>query len=57
MNITKTTFGQTQDNQTVSLYRMENASGAYMTVTDLGCRVVEVYVPDKNEELRDVVLG
>lgn len=57
MNITKTFFGETPDHQTVSLYRMENANGASMTISDYGCRIVSVMVPDKNGELRNVVLG
>lgn len=57
MNITKTTYGMTHNNETISLYRMENENGAYVSIIDYGCRIVDISVPDKNGELRNVVLG
>lgn len=57
MKITKTAFGTTPDNKTVSLYRMENSSGSYVEILDYGCRIMCLCVPDKNNKLTDVVLG
>ena len=36
MKTTKTAFGTTPENQTVSLFRLENASGAYVEIMDYG---------------------
>lgn len=57
MNITKASFGTTLNHETAYLYRMENSSGAYVTVTNYGCRIVEICVPDKNQSLTDIALG
>jgi len=57
MNITKASFGTTAENETAYLYRMENSSGASVSITNYGCRIVEIFVPDKNENLTDVALG
>ena len=57
MNITKSEFGYTARNEPVSLYRMENSSGASVTVSDYGCRLISIFVPDKKGELIDVCLG
>ena len=47
MNITKSSFGITNDGEEAFLYRLENTSGAYVTITSFGCRVVNICVPDK----------
>ena len=57
MNITKSSFGITNDGEEAFLYRLENTSGAYVTITSFGCRVVNICVPDKTGTLRDVCLG
>ena len=49
MKTTKTAFGTTPENQTVSLFRLENASGAYVEIMDYGCRIMSICVPDKKE--------
>jgi len=36
MKITKNEFGMTKDNQPISLYTIENASGASVTLSDYG---------------------
>lgn len=43
-------------NEDISIYSLEND---YMTmkVTDLGCRIMELWVPDKEGRKRDIVLG
>lgn len=57
MHISEKSFGITPDGMAVSLYRIENASGAYVTLTNYGCRIVSLCVPDQNNTLTDVVLG
>lgn len=57
MHFEKRTFGYTKKKELVSLYRLENTSGAYLELSDYGCRVRSICVPDKNGILRDVVLG
>lgn len=50
-------FEKTIDGKEVKLYRLTNANGMEMTVTNFGARVVELFAPDKNGNLEDVVLG
>ncbi len=57
MGIEKTVFGITSDGETAGLYRLENASGAYVEVTSYGCRIVRICVPGLDGALRDVILG
>lgn len=57
MQFTKSTFGYTKDKELVSLYRLENSSGAYIELIDYGCRIRSICVPDKNGVLTDVCLG
>ncbi|MCC8141427.1 MAG: galactose mutarotase [Lachnospiraceae bacterium] len=57
MSITRTLFGTTSDGETAYLYRLENSSGAFVTVTSFGCRIVTICVPDRDGNLRDVCLG
>lgn len=45
----------TQD--TVALYTLTNQNGMEVCVTNFGGRVVSIMVPDRNDRLRDVVLG
>jgi len=41
----------------LQVYSLENSNGLKMTVTNLGGRIISLWVPDKNGELADVVLG
>ena len=47
----------TKDNQPISLYTIENASGASVTLSDYGCRIIKIMVPNKEGKLTDVILG
>lgn len=47
----------TIDGKEVKLYTLKNASGATVTITNYGGRIVSLLVPDKNNKLTDVVLG
>ena len=49
---------QTQiDGKDVDLYLLKNAKGMLMTVTNYGGRIAHLFVPDKNGNMVDVVLG
>ncbi|SEI82644.1 aldose 1-epimerase [Cyclobacterium xiamenense] len=50
-------FEKTINGKEVSLYRLSNANGMEMTVTNFGARVVELFAPDKEGNFADVVLG
>ena len=39
------------------LYNIGNGKGAELCVTNFGARIVSLVVPDKNGDLRDMVLG
>ena len=39
------------------LYTLQNAAGMEVCVTNFGGRIVSIMVPDKNGEMKDVVLG
>ena len=41
----------------IHIFTLTNANGLRATITNLGGRVVSLFVPDKNGILRDVVLG
>lgn len=41
----------------VKLYTLKNAAGMEVCVTNFGGRIVSVMVPDRNGEMKDVVLG
>lgn len=57
MSIQVKEFGKTADGRQVSVYRMTNASGAYVDVLDYGCTLQSICVPDKDGNLVDVCLG
>ena len=40
-----------------SLFTIKNANGMVVCITNFGGRIVSIMVPDKNDSLRDVVLG
>lgn len=56
MTITKNAFGTTEGGAEFSTYTIENSSGASVTVSDYGCRLISIKVPDKQGELKDVCL-
>ena len=45
------------DNQTTQLYTLKNANGMEVCITNFGARIVSIMVPDKNGDMKDVVLG
>ena len=51
------TFGKLNDGRTAGLYILRNSSGMSAALTDFGAALVSLAVPDRNGDLRDVVLG
>lgn len=45
------------NNQKVNLYTLKNKAGMEVCITNFGARIVSIMVPDKNGEMKDVVLG
>ena len=52
-----TGFGMTADGKEAHLYTLENKNGMKACVSDLGAVLVNLFVPDKDGKLTDVVLG
>ena len=50
-------FATVVDGKPVALYTLKNASGMEVCITNFGGRIVSIMVPDRNGEMRDVVLG
>ena len=55
--LSQSAFRTTVDGRQTDLYTLTNAAGAEVCITNFGGRIVSVMVPDRNGELRDVVLG
>ena len=47
----------TEEGKTTHLYTLKNAKGMEVCVTNIGGRIVSIWVPDKNGKFQDVVLG
>ncbi len=45
------------NNQPVDLYTLKNKAGMEVCITNFGARIVSIMVPDKNGDMKDVVLG
>jgi aldose 1-epimerase len=57
MDIKKEAFGKTADGKAVDLYTLTNAKGLVAKVTNYGAIVTQLWVPDRNGNLGDVVQG
>jgi aldose 1-epimerase len=57
IKISVTEFGKMPDGGGAELYVLENNSGMRVHITNYGATVTRVFVPDKNGEAADVVLG
>lgn len=53
----KSNFQAIINGDSTNLYVLKNANGMEVCVTNFGGRIVSVMVPDKNGEMKDVVLG
>jgi len=38
-------------------YQLHNSNGVHLTVTDFGCRIMEIFTPDRNGKFADIALG
>ena len=56
-SVTETCFGTLSTGENVTLWHIENSSGAYLEVIDYGCRVVKIVMPDRAGRMDDVVVG
>jgi aldose 1-epimerase len=57
MSITKESFGQTPDKQTVVLYTLTNPNGIKAKITNYGATLVSLETPDRDGNFTDIVLG
>ena len=57
MSIEKSFFGNLPDNTPVYLYKITNRNGASVTLQTLGAGIHSLFVPDREGNLADVVLG
>jgi aldose 1-epimerase len=57
MDIKKEAFGKTADGKAIDLYTLTNDNGLVVKVTNYGAIVTELWVPDRNGKLGDVVQG
>jgi len=55
--ISKSAFYAVHQGKTNSLYELKNSNGLTAYITNYGAIVVGIYVPDRNGNLADVVLG
>ena len=55
--MTKVLFGKTVDGQDVYKYTLKNSKGAYVEVLNYGAAIVSIVVPNKDNNMIDVVLG
>ena len=56
-NLHTEAFGTTSSGEDVSLFRLENANGVQIEITNYGCGINRWLVPDRDGTVRDVVLG
>lgn len=57
MKITKSEFGRTSAGELVTLFHLENNSGAYVEILDFGARIHKLAVPDREGTLKDICLS
>lgn len=56
-SVTSEPFGSLSTGEETTLWCIRNANGASMTVTDFGCRIVGINMPDRQGNVDDVVVG
>lgn len=57
MAVTQENFGKSREGEQLSIFTIENAHGTKVRVTDLGATIVSIFFRDKNEKLKDIILG
>src|SRR6185436_10081394 len=50
-------FGKLSDGTEVRIFTLRNPSGAFAKVTEYGATLTELWMPDRDGKLGDVVLG
>ncbi|HTJ53066.1 MAG TPA: aldose epimerase family protein [Cyclobacteriaceae bacterium] len=56
-NMVSSKYWGEHDGKQIMLFKIENEHGAYIELTNYGATLVSVFVPDKHEELDNVILG
>jgi aldose 1-epimerase len=56
-SFTEENYGVTNEGRTVEIYTLSNAHNARVRITNYGAIVQSLYVPDRNDQLEDIVLG
>ncbi|MCE9534559.1 MAG: galactose mutarotase [Planctomycetes bacterium] len=56
-NIEKSSYGETPDGEEVDLYTLTNAKGMKVKIITYGGIITELWTPDRDGKLADVVLG
>lgn len=56
-NIEKASFGRLADGREAQLFTLKNQQGMTLVCTNYGCRIVQLWVPDRDGRPADVVLG
>lgn len=57
MSVTKSSFGYTKDGKEIFKYTIENSKKMKASVISYGAILTELYVPDAEGEVKDIVLG
>ncbi len=57
ISISKQKFGELKDGRRADLYTLENENGMKVDITNYGGIIVRLYVPDREGNLDDIVLG
>lgn len=55
--VEKKNFEKIVDGKQTNLYTLNNKNGVKISVTNFGARVIELFVPDRNGNYDDIVLG
>jgi aldose 1-epimerase len=55
--VQKTNFGKLDDGATIEQYTLKNSKGAVAKVITYGATLTELWMPDKNAKMGDIVLG
>jgi aldose 1-epimerase len=57
VEITREAFHKVIDGKQYDLYTLKNSSGMVVKITNQGAKIVQLLVPDRNNQLGDVALG
>ncbi len=57
MSVLKESYGKTSNGDEVSIYTLANGYGTKVSLIDYGAVITNIFTPDKNKKIEDVVLG